>query len=96
VAHYAATQIKKILTGAGRAPKSQVQLAIRRELDLEALPEPADVADALAIAICHYHLGKSNQQWAVAQADTATRVGRPVLDLSAVLGSQKRGRGPRP
>ena len=57
VKHYAATQIKKILTGAGRAPKEQVQQAIQRELCLDALPEPADVADALAIAITHWHLG---------------------------------------
>lgn len=56
VAHYAATQIKRILTGNGRAPKSQVQRAIQRELALAAAPEPPDVADALAIALCHYYL----------------------------------------
>ncbi len=56
VISYPATQIKKILTGNGRAPKSQMQAAIRRELGLAAPPEPADVADALAVAICHYHL----------------------------------------
>ncbi len=56
VVHYAATQVKKILTGAGRAPKSQVQLAIQRELGLPTVPEPPDVADALAIALCHYYL----------------------------------------
>jgi crossover junction endodeoxyribonuclease RuvC len=50
---YAATQVKKTLTGAGRAPKTQMQEAIRRELRLSKLPEPADVADALAIALCH-------------------------------------------
>ena len=56
VIHYSATQIKKVLTGNGRAPKSQMQLAIQRELSLSALPEPTDVADALAIALCHYYL----------------------------------------
>jgi crossover junction endodeoxyribonuclease RuvC len=55
---YAATQVKKILTGAGRAPKSQMQTAIQRELGLRELPEPADVADALAIALCHHYLSK--------------------------------------
>jgi len=50
---YAATQVKKTLTGNGRAPKSQVQQAVQRELKLSSLPEPADVADALAIAMCH-------------------------------------------
>jgi crossover junction endodeoxyribonuclease RuvC len=50
---YAATQVKKTLTGNGRAPKTQIQEAIRRELRLSKLPEPPDVADALAIALCH-------------------------------------------
>jgi crossover junction endodeoxyribonuclease RuvC len=53
---YAATQIKKVLTGNGRAPKNQVQLAVARHLGLPEVPEPPDVADALAIALCHYYL----------------------------------------
>ena len=53
--HYAATQVKKLLTGDGRAPKWQMQQAVQRELQLSQLPEPADVADALAIALCHYY-----------------------------------------
>jgi crossover junction endodeoxyribonuclease RuvC len=56
VIHYSATQIKKVLTGNGRAPKVQMQEAIQRELKLAKLPEPADVADALAISLCHYYL----------------------------------------
>jgi crossover junction endodeoxyribonuclease RuvC len=56
VISYSATQIKKVLTGNGRAPKSQMQAAIRQELGLAEPPEPADVADALAVAMCHYHL----------------------------------------
>ncbi len=58
IRHYAATQVKRMLTGNGRAPKSQMQLAICHELGLAAPPEPADVADALAIALCHHHLGR--------------------------------------
>ncbi len=54
--HYAATQIKRVLTGNGRAPKNQIQLAVTRHLRLDEVPEPADVADALAIAICHHYL----------------------------------------
>jgi crossover junction endodeoxyribonuclease RuvC len=59
IAHYAATQVKKTLTGSGRAPKDQVQAAICREFGLDAVPEPPDVADALAIAICHLHFSRS-------------------------------------
>jgi crossover junction endodeoxyribonuclease RuvC len=53
VQHYAATKIKKLLTGNGRAPKLQMQTAIQREFRLEQPPEPPDVADALAAAMCH-------------------------------------------
>jgi len=48
--------VKKIVTGSGRASKTQIQLAIQHELGLSAPPEPPDVADALAIALCHYYL----------------------------------------
>ena len=52
VRSYSATRIKRHLTGNGRASKSQMQRAIQRTLGLEHLPEPADVADALAVALC--------------------------------------------
>ncbi|MDZ4722696.1 MAG: crossover junction endodeoxyribonuclease RuvC [candidate division Zixibacteria bacterium] len=50
---YAATRIKKSLTGNGRASKAQVQKMVQSTLRLKILPEPADAADALAIALCH-------------------------------------------
>ena len=50
---YAPTRVKKTLTGSGKAPKEQMQHAIRCELGLRRLPEPHDVADACAIALCH-------------------------------------------
>lgn len=53
---YAATQVKRVLTGNGRAPKNQMQLAVTRHLHLDEIPKPADVADALSIALCHYYL----------------------------------------
>lgn len=53
VRSYAATRIKKSLTGNGRASKSQVQLMIKSTLGLTEVPEPADAADALATALCH-------------------------------------------
>jgi crossover junction endodeoxyribonuclease RuvC len=54
---YAATKIKKLLTGNGRAPKAQVQQAIMQPFRLAKAPEPPDVADALAIALCQHYLG---------------------------------------
>lgn len=55
---YAATQVKSVLTGNGRAPKSQVQRAICQQFGLAAAPEPPDVADAMAIALCHFFLSR--------------------------------------
>jgi crossover junction endodeoxyribonuclease RuvC len=57
--NYPATQIKKTITGNGHAAKWQMQEAIRRELKLPTLPEPPDVADALAIALCHCYLSRT-------------------------------------
>ena len=55
VVHYTPRQIKKLLTGSGRATKDQVQHAIQHELRMKKLLEPNDVADASAVALCHYH-----------------------------------------
>lgn len=55
VTPYASTRIKKALTGNGRASKEQMQRAIQIQMGLKALPEPPDVADALAVAYCHIH-----------------------------------------
>ena len=55
VAEYAPLSVKSAVVGYGKAEKSQVQEMVMRLLKLEARPEPPDVADALAIAICHLH-----------------------------------------
>ena len=55
VAEYAPLAVKSAVVGYGKAEKSQVQQMVARLLHLETLPEPPDVADALAIAICHLH-----------------------------------------
>ena len=58
VVSYEATKVKKLLTGSGRATKDQVQRAIKLELGLEQYPDPPDVADALALALCHLYHGR--------------------------------------
>ncbi len=55
VASYGATHIKKALVGSGHAAKEQVQRAIQSHFGLKVAPEPPDVADALAVALCHAH-----------------------------------------
>ncbi len=60
IVHYTPRQIKKLLTGSGAASKEQVQSAIQRELGLKKILEPNDVADASAIALCHYYSARLN------------------------------------
>jgi crossover junction endodeoxyribonuclease RuvC len=50
---YPSTNIKRTVTGSGRAGKPQMQMAIMRELGLAKPPEPHDVADAIAAALTH-------------------------------------------
>ncbi len=52
---YTPLQVKKAITGYGRAGKEQMQQMVRLLLNLESPPKPDDVADALAVAICHAH-----------------------------------------
>ena len=52
VHHFPATMVKRALTGNGHASKQQVQRAVRAICQLRELPDPPDVADALAIALC--------------------------------------------
>lgn len=59
VAEYAPLTIKSAVVGYGKAEKEQVQLMVARLLRLNEIPEPADAADALAIAICDLHTSAS-------------------------------------
>jgi crossover junction endodeoxyribonuclease RuvC len=59
VAEYAPLKIKSSVVGYGMAKKEQVQFMVARLLGLTEVPEPADAADALAIAICHIHTAQT-------------------------------------
>jgi crossover junction endodeoxyribonuclease RuvC len=52
IEEFAANRIKQSLTGHGHAGKSQMQRAIQAQWNLAEPPEPPDVADALAVALC--------------------------------------------
>ena len=62
VAEYSPLSIKSAVVGYGRAEKHQVQQMVTRLLNLDQIPEPADAADALAIAICHLHTAATRER----------------------------------
>jgi crossover junction endodeoxyribonuclease RuvC len=55
VVEYSPAEIKRSVVGYGRAEKQQVQAMMKLLLGLDTAPSPHDVADALAVAICHIH-----------------------------------------
>ncbi len=59
VVEYTPAEIKRAVVGYGRAEKPQVGQMVKLLLGLDAVPAPHDAADALAVAICHLHNGRS-------------------------------------
>jgi crossover junction endodeoxyribonuclease RuvC len=62
IASYRPTQVKKTLTGSGRATKDQMQRAVQTEFRLKEPPNPPDVADAIAVALCHFLVDRATSQ----------------------------------
>lgn len=68
VAMYTPSEVKAAVTGSGNADKAQVTAMVTRLLALPAPPRPADVADALALAICHAWRGAAMHRRALASS----------------------------
>lgn len=73
ILHVPATTVKRHLTGNGRASKQQMQRAVADTLSLKKVPEPPDVADALAIALCAIGLMQHPARQAGVNDDLLTR-----------------------
>ncbi|HHU52487.1 MAG TPA: crossover junction endodeoxyribonuclease RuvC [Clostridiaceae bacterium] len=65
VFEYTPKQVKLAVTGYGNSDKIQVQEMVKILLKLNKIPEPDDVADALAVALCHAHSGNRSSALAV-------------------------------
>ena len=59
IAEYTPLEIKQAIVGYGQAKKLQIQGMVKSLLNLKEIPRPDDVADALAVAICHAHTYKT-------------------------------------
>lgn len=87
IAEYAPRLVKSTVVGYGAAEKQQVQEMVRVLLSLKSAPQPHDAADALALAICHFHhAGLAS----VKNKQTAART-----KLEALLAANPRRRAPR-
>jgi crossover junction endodeoxyribonuclease RuvC len=65
---YSPRLVKQTVVGYGNAEKHQVQEMVRILLALKSAPEPHDAADALAVAICHFHHAGLQQRLLAAAA----------------------------
>ena len=63
VYEYTPLQVKQAVVGYGRADKNQIQQMVKIILNLREIPKPDDVADALAVAICHGNSSKFSEQF---------------------------------
>lgn len=68
IGEYAPRLVKQTVAGYGNAEKYQVQEMVRVLLSLTVVPEPHDAADALAVAICHFHHAGISRRLAAAEA----------------------------
>ena len=75
VVQYSPNEVKVAVTGYGAATKSQVQTMVQAMLELAELPRPPDMADALALAICHLGRAPLARRAALAEAATTRRAG---------------------
>lgn len=72
VALHTPSEVKAAVTGSGRADKAQVATMVTRLLRLAERPSPADVTDALALAICHIWRGAAADRLSAAVARVRT------------------------
>jgi crossover junction endodeoxyribonuclease RuvC len=91
-----AKRIKKALTGNGNATKAQVQRAIQERFSLPSFPQPPDVADALAAAICFVNRWQRSGNGAGLRTQKAARRSSPLQEgLTAAELSRGPHRSPR-
>ena len=83
VHEYSPRLVKQTVVGHGNAEKFQVQQMVKTLLSLRSVPEPHDAADALAVAICHFHHARSAQRLLAAGAG-ATTLGTVNLSRNSI------------
>ena len=91
VSSYSPREVKASVAGYGNAAKEQMQLMVRALLDMSETPEPADAADALAVALCHVQAERFRSRLSARPARTAQDREEP----SSLPNANSRGAAPR-
>jgi len=86
---YAPRAVKASIAGHGHADKRQMQLMVRALLSMNVTPEPADAADALAVALCHVQAEQARQRFGLPDPEDA-RPRRVPVAAARAAGSQRR------
>jgi crossover junction endodeoxyribonuclease RuvC len=84
--NYSPREIKASVAGFGAASKQQIQQMVRSLLGLDAIPEPADASDALAVALCHAHLSRARERLAAATRGAVSQ-GLPRRSVTRTIGA---------
>ena len=88
VHEYSPRLVKQTVVGHGNAEKFQVQQMVKTLLSLRSVPEPYDAADALAVAICHFHHARSAQR--LMSAPTGAMLATENLSRNSIRASARR------
>jgi crossover junction endodeoxyribonuclease RuvC len=87
---YSPREVKSSVAGYGAASKQQMQQMVTSALGLTEYPEPADAADALAVALCHAHLARARDRFVVAMGTRAAAVASRSLARELPIASGNR------
>jgi crossover junction endodeoxyribonuclease RuvC len=87
VCSYSPREVKASVAGYGNAAKEQMQLMVRALLGMTETPEPADAADALAVALCHVQA----EQFRARLGAGTVRPAREAEELPSLRGTRSRG-----
>lgn len=88
VRSYSPREVKASVAGYGNADKAQMQMMVRALLGMSETPEPADAADALAVALCHVQSEKFRERL---RAPAAAPAAPPEPAAAVLRGSRSRG-----
>jgi crossover junction endodeoxyribonuclease RuvC len=73
---YSPREVKACVAGYGHAEKRQIQLMVRALLSMSETPEPADAADALAVALCHLQAHHARLRFGLSDSNARARTVR--------------------